>query len=264
MAGSQADEKNATTSIKTRYASTGLSWWPVILFLPARLVFAFVAQGLVAGLFVAQGSSDAWQTAAAWWPVYSTLTDLLTLLALSLLTRREGITVADLFGIKGKGALKQLAWTPAYLLAVAPFAALASGITRIFYGSDLPPMITVVNLPPAGIWYSLIVWPVIWVIAEELMYLGFLLPRLEAMSGNTWLAIVIVTFFWGLQHLAIPFLADETYLVSRVLAAFAATGGVTLVFALWRRRLVAMIGVHYIADLSTAILTVLPALQNGG
>lgn len=264
ISDTQTTEKNSVSSIKARYSTSSLSWWPVILFLPSRLLFAFVAQGLVAGLFANRGSSDAWREAAAWWPVYSTITDLLTLLGLVLLTRREGMKLLDLFGVRGAAALKQFVWTPAYLLAVAPMAALASGITRIFYGTDLPPMITIVDLPPAGIWYSLVVWPVIWVIAEELLYLGFLLPRIEALSGKTWLAALIVVFFWGLQHLAIPYLADGTYLVSRVLAAFAATGGVTLVYVLWKRRLVAMIGVHYLADLSTAILTVLPALQNGG
>jgi len=40
------------------------------------------------------------------------------------------------------------------------------------------------------------------------------------------------------------------------------TGGMTLVFVLWRRRLIPLIGVHFIADLSTAFLTgVLPLLN---
>ena len=225
-------------------------------------MFAFIAQGLVAGLFALLGSTDAWSEAAAWWPVYSTITDVLSLLSLVWLTRREGMTLVDLVGIRGKAALKQLAWTPAYLLAVAPAAVLASVITQVFYGSSLPPMISVVDLPPAGVLYSLIVWPVIWVITEQLMYLGYLLPRIEALSGKTWVAVLVVTFFWGLQHLAIPFIADEKYLISRVLAAWAATGGFTLVFVLWRRRLVPLIGAHYIADLSTAILAgVLPLLN---
>lgn len=264
MSVNQGFQENSFASLKTRYSGPGLAWWPVLLFLPARLVFAFVAQGLVAGLFAVQGSSDPFRAAAAWWPVYSTITDLLTLLALVALTRREGLMLFDLLGVQRKDILKQLAWTPAYLLAVAPGAALASVITRLFYGSDLPPMFPIVDLPPVAAWYSLIVWPVIWVIAEELMYLGYLLPRLEVLTGKTWLAVVLVIFFWGLQHLAIPFIADGTYLLSRVLAAFAATGGMTLVFVLWRRRLVPLIGVHYIADLSTAMLAVLPIIQKGG
>src|SRR3989304_1987808 len=106
------NDKNAVASIRTLYSSSGLSWWPVILFLPARLVFAFIAQGVTAGLFAFQGSSNAWQDAAAWWPVYSTITDILCLLSLVWLTRREGMTLGDLIGVRGRAALKQLSWTP--------------------------------------------------------------------------------------------------------------------------------------------------------
>ena len=255
------NDKNAVASIRTLYSSSGLSWWPVILFLPARLVFAFIAQGVTAGLFAFQGSSNAWQDAAAWWPVYSTITDILCLLSLVWLTRREGLTLIDLVGVRGKAALRQLAWTPAYLLAIAPAAVLASIVTQLFYGPALPPMIAIVDLPLAGALYSLVIWPVIWVVAEELGYLGYLLPRVEALSGRTWLAVLVVTFFWGLQHVAIPFIADGTYLVSRVLAAWAATGGITLVFVLWRRRLVPIIGAHYVFDLATGFLVgILPLL----
>jgi len=255
-------KENAPSAIATRYSKSGLSWWPVILFLPGRFVFAVVAQGLVAGLFALQGSSDAWRDAAAWWPVYSTITDLLCLLSLIWLTRREGITVLSLFGVSGKPALRELIWTPAYLLAVAPAVVVGNVITQAFYGSGLPPMITIVDLPPVWALYSLIVWPLIWVVAEELVYLGYLLPRVEALSSKTWVAVLVVTFFWGLQHLGIPFIADETYLISRVMAAWAVTGGMTLVFVLWRRRLIPLIGVHYIADLSTAFLAgVLPLLN---
>ena len=174
--------------------------------------------------------------------------------ALVWLTRRENMKIIDLVGAKGKDILKQLAWTPAYLLAVAPTSILASVITQAFYGTTLPPMIAVVNLPPVGELYSLLVWPIIWVITEELVYLGYLLPRMEVLSGKTWIAVLVVIFFWGIQHLAMPFILDEKYLISRVLAAIAAISSFPIVFVLWRRRLIPLMGVHYIADLATAFL----------
>ncbi len=253
----QTFDKNSTASIKTIYSTSSLSWWPVILFLPARLVFAFISQSLTAGLFLLNGSTNAWQDATAWWPVYSTVTDLLCLLTLVWLLRRENMKIIDTVGAKGKDILKQLAWTPAYLLAVAPTSILASIVTQAFYGTALPPMISVVNLSSAGELYSLIVWPIIWVITEEIVYLGYLLPRIEAMSGKTWVAVLVVIFFWGIQHLAMPFIFDEKYLVSRILAAIVAISSFPIVFVLWRRRLIPLIGVHYIADLATAILIAL-------
>lgn len=254
MSNTQTVNKNTIASIENFYARSRLSWWPVILFLPARLVFAFFAQSLTAGWFAFRGSANAWHDATAWWPVYSTMTDILCLFALVWLTKREGLKISDLIGAKGKEVFKQLAWTPVYLLAVAPTAILANIITQGFYGTTLPPMITVVDLSPVGELYSLIMWPIIWVITEELVYLGYLFPRIEVFSGKTWIAFLIVIFFWGVQHLAMPFILDEKYLISRVLAAMAAISSFPIAFVLGRRRLIPLIGVHYIADLATAFL----------
>lgn len=254
---------NTAPSIKTRYDEAGLAWWPVLLFLPARLVFSFIAQGMAAALFALRGAATPWQDAAAWWMVYLTIADILCLLALFWLTRREGMTLLDLLGVRGPALWKQFAWTPAYLLAIAPTAALASIITQLFYGSALPPYLAIVELPVAGALYSVVIWPVLWAITEELVYLGFLLPRLEALTGRTWLAALVVIFFWALQHLAQPFIADGTYLVSRVLAAFFAVAGMTLVFVFWRRRLIPLIGVHWLIDMGTAFtIALLPHLRS--
>jgi hypothetical protein len=260
MVGAKLVNPNLPESIELRYRTSRLSWWPVLLFLPARLVFAFAAQALVAGVLTLRGAGVPMTAAAAWWPVYITITDVLCLLALAWLTRREGVSFADLFRVRGYAGLRQLAWTPLYLLAVAPGAVMANVITRAFYGPDLPPMIAIVDLPLAGVIYSVVVWPLVWSITEELVYLGFLLPRLEAMAGKTWQAILLVIFFWGLQHLAMPWLPDSTYLVSRVLAAWFAISLFPVVFAFWGRRLVPLIAIHYLVDLFTAVLASADAL----
>lgn len=253
---------NTPAIIRSRFAAAGLAWWPVLLFLPARLVFSFLVQALATGGVALRGSSDPWAEAAAWWPVYSTITDILCLLALVWLTRREGLSLIDLLGVRGKAILRQLAWTPVYLLAIAPIGALASLITQSVYGAGLPPYITIVDLPGWAGLYSFLIWPIIWVVAEELGYLGYLQPRLEAMTGRAWLSGLLVTLFWGLQHLANPFIPDATHLISRVLAAWVAVGGVTLVYLLGRRRLVPIIGAHYLIDLFTGFLVgILPLLN---
>jgi len=261
MPPQQLPESQSGSLIRKRFAGRGLTWTPVWLFLPGRFVFGFIAQGVAAGVLAALGRADAWRAAAGWWMVWLTMTDILCLLALRWLLRREGVSLGSLFGVARADALRQLAWTPAYLLVLAPLALLPTFITRAFYGSAPSPMFTGIELPLGWALYAVVVWPLVWAITEELVYLGYLLPRLEAATGSTWLAVVIVAFFWGLQHFAMPFIADTTYLVSRVLAATAASTGMTLVFVLWRRRLVSMIGVHYLLDLATAIgFGLLPAL----
>lgn len=261
MAESPDNTGNTPASIKSRYAASRISWWPVLLFLPGRLVFSLIAQSVVAVFFAFGGSTNPWLQAASWWTVYLTFADILCLLALGWLTRREGITLMDLIGFRGSKIVRQLVWAPLYLLAIAPMAALASIITQLFYGRAMPPYLAIVDVPLAGALYSVLIWPLIWAITEELVYLGYLLPRLEALFGKTWIAALVVTVFWGLQHLANPFIPDWTYVLARVLAATVAVGGVTVVFVLWRRNLVAMMAAHYMIDLATAFtVTLLPFL----
>lgn len=254
---------HASVLAEANSSSAGRTAWAVLLFLPARFVFALLAQGLATAAAAIMGAADPAREAASWWPVYSTLTDVLCLLTLMWLTRREGIRLGSLLGASGKAALRQLAWTPVFLLAVAPAVVLSSAITQSFYGTWRTPLFTVADLPFAGALYSLVVWPVLWVLAEELGYLGYLLPRLEALFGRTWMAALAVIFFWGLQHLAIPFLPDRTYLAWRLLSAWASTGGMTVVFLLLKRRLVATIGAHYLFDLATGFMVGLLPLLAG-
>jgi len=254
---------NSPSSIRSRYAEFGLSWWPVLALLPARMVFCFLSQGLAAAYFFLAGSAEPGNRAAQSWLVHTTLADVLCLLLIAWLLRREGLRLRHLFGVATwREGLRRLRWTPVYLLLVAPGAIAAHLITTAFYGSQLPPMISIVDLPPAGVAYSMLVWPLVWVITEQLFYLGYLLPRIEAMTGKTWLPVMIIILFWGLQHVAIPFIGDPTYLVSRVLAATAAVSLFPVVFVLGGRRLVPLMGAHYIADLSTAFLAAaLPLLE---
>lgn len=87
-----------------------------------------------------------------------------------------------------------------------------------------------------------------------MVYLGFLLPRLQAVTDSTWKGAAIVVVFWSAQHLTIPFIPDVTYLVSRMLGVLLITAGLTLTFVLLRRRLLASTAVHWLSDASTAVL----------
>jgi hypothetical protein len=50
-------------------------------------------------------------------------------------------------------------------------------------------------LPIWAIVYSMTLWWVIWSPTEETTYQAYALPRLEALTGRTWVAFLIVGFF---------------------------------------------------------------------
>jgi membrane protease YdiL (CAAX protease family) len=246
---------NSKAKLQERLQVGRITWkWPVIIIF-ARLIFAILAQGLIAGLFMLQGSPTPWQAAAPWWIVYGTLIDIGCLVLLARLTRREGIRLSDLLSFQrqhlGRDLLLGLGFIILYIF-LATIGGIFSGL--LIYGAAPAPAI-MIPLPLWGTLYSLIVWPILWAFAEEMTYQGYALPRLEVLSGRAWLAVIIVGFGWALQHSALPLMADWRWAAYRF-ASSLLIGIVLPIIYLRTRRLLPFIIAHWAANFVAVLMTV--------
>jgi membrane protease YdiL (CAAX protease family) len=108
-----------------------------------------------------------------------------------------------------------------------------------------------------------LIWPILWGFAEQLLYLGYVFPRLERSNGKL-LAAGVVVAFWSLQHTALPFVPDATYLAYRTLTALpVAVTAVLLYLFVTRRRLLPLVIVHCIADALAAVRPASAARPSG-
>ena len=246
--------------------SDRVPWWAPILMLAARPAFALATQLVVAGGFRLRRHPMPLRAAARWWMPSGTLIDLMCLGVLKWLTRREGIRFVDLLGVRRGRLGRDLVRALGDIAALIPGVGISSLLTRLFYGpSQLPPQVAVTRgLPTAASAYSVLVWPVIWSTTEEATYLGYALPRLEALTGNTSVSVVLVSTVWALQHMALPLLPDRRYLVYRTLSTLPITLTTPLLYLLQGRRLPSLIVAHWASDAATALLTALPQRQVGG
>ncbi len=251
---------NSKLKLQERLQAGRITWrWPVIMVF-ARLIFALLAQALVAGLYMFKGHPTPWQAAAPWWIVYGTLIDIGCFVLLARLARREGIHLFDLISFQrqhlGRDLLLGVGFVILYIFLVA-IGGIFSGL--LIYGAAPAPAI-MVPLPLWGTLFSLIVWPIIWAFAEEMTYQGYALPRLEVLSGRAWLAVIIVGFGWALQHSALPFMADWRWALYRF-ASSLLIGIVLPIIYLRTRRLLPFILAHWAANFVAVLMTVvLPQL----
>jgi membrane protease YdiL (CAAX protease family) len=262
MNASLSQNPNSKTKIQEG-VQTGLITlkWPLMIVF-ARLLFAVIAQSLVAGLYMLLGNPIPWQAAAPWWIVYGTVIDVGCLILLARLARREGIRLADLISFRrqrlGRDLLLGLGFIPLYIIL-----AMAGGIITgiLMYGAAPPPDI-MVPLPLWGSLYSLIVWPLIWAFAEEMTYQGYALPRLEAISGRSWMAILIVGFGWAIQHSAMPILSDWRFAIFRFGSSLLIALVLPIIYLRTRRLMPFIIG-HWAANLASVLMTVvLPVMAS--
>lgn len=251
---------NSKAKLQERLQAGRITWaWPVIIVF-ARLIFAILAQALVAGLFMLQGHQTPWQAAAPWWPVYGTLIDISCLVLLAWLARREGIRLFDLISFQrqrlGRDLLLGVGLLVSFIILSVAWG-MVSGL--LIYGASPVPMIFG-PLPLWGALYALLVWPIIWAIAEEMTYQGYSLPRLEVLSGRAWLAVIVVCFGFSLQHIALPIMPDWRWAAYRFVSSLLIGIGFSILY-LRIRRLLPFIIAHWAANFtSVLIFVVLPMM----
>jgi hypothetical protein len=167
---------NSKIDIQQRLREGLITWgWPLTMVF-ARLIFAFLAQAFVAGLYMLRGHVNPWQAAAPWWIVYGTLIDLGCLILLIRLTRREGIRLGDLIGFQNQQLGRTVLLGLGFIVLYLALAMTGGIITEILiYGTVRAPAV-MMPLPFWGTLYSLVVWPLIWAFAEEMTYQGYALP----------------------------------------------------------------------------------------
>lgn len=224
-----------------------LTWFGPALMLFARSAFAVAAQGLVAAIYLTQGSPTPWHDAGAWLPVYGTLIDAACLGLLWWLARRERITLVGLSGFDRKrlerDLLLGLALIPPSLVLIlgGNFAS-----SFLVYGNlNAPDVFGSLPLLPAL--YAVLVFPLIWGITEQTTYNGYLLPRLQVLSRSTGIAVAAVAFSWSFQHAVMPLTFDGDFMLYRALAPIPFSTFQCLLY-LRMRRIVPLATAHWLMD----------------
>lgn len=236
-----------------------IGWLPPIAVMIARSIFMIAAQALVALSLSARGSLPAWNMAASWWSVYATLVDVGCLILLVKFTRHEGIRLRELLGPI------RLRWGYDVWLGIACFVFFLPAFTlpgllvnKLIFGTThptlYPGLLTERHLPVWGVIYSFSLFWLIWSPTEEMTYNGFALPRVEALTRNKLRAVLLVSFWWSLQHSFIPFILEWKYVVWRFLFFLPGVVIACLIY-LRIRRLAPLIVAHWAMDLLAMFFT---------
>lgn len=250
---------NSRTQIEERMAAGRIPWIGPLLLVCGRTSLWLALQSLLALILLALHRPDPMRAAGQWWPLYANLGDLGCLLGLRHFTRKEGIGLRDLIGPIRLRWGRDLFLGLGILVLAYPCVMAGSYLARVLvYGSAANvPTALILQAHALPLWatvYSLTVWWVIQSATEEMTYNGYVLPRLEALTGHTWIAFSIVGFWFSVQHCAFPFLFDWRYVAYRSLMMLPVVLFVMLVY-LRIRRLSPLILAHWPMDLGVAIMT---------
>jgi hypothetical protein len=255
---------NSLARIQVRVASGRIGWTGPLLLLVARPVLWMTTQCLVALLFLLLHHRTPWREATYWWSVYFTVGDIGCLIGLRYFTRQEGTRqertrLRDLIGPIHLRHGRDLFLGAAYFLLFF-FFFMAGGYLsqQWFYGSSgVNPSAYILHaraLPPWAMAYSITVWWLVSSPTEEMTYQAFVLPRLQALTGRTWVAFAAVAFWWTAQHCVLGFVPDARSLTCRFLG-FLPGCMMSIALYLRTRRLMPLILAHWPMDIAAVLMT---------
>jgi hypothetical protein len=254
---------NSPPAIQQRIQAGRIGWAGPLVLTTARTGLILLVQAVVATAFLIHGDSSPWRAQAPWWTVYATLVDIGCLLLLSLQARREGIRLADLFGIDRRRIGREILWGLLYFVVLFPIVAgfgskfaswLVYGTTQLTPHMLAPGLLSERQLPQWAVLYSLSIFWLVWSPTEEVIYQAYCAARLQVLTGSTWITVTLVGFWWAFQHSVFPFVLDWRLILFRFLQFLPLVVIFQLIY-LRTRRLPRMIVMHWPMDLFAALLT---------
>ena len=166
----------------------------------SRLFLFAGIQAIFTVAFSIAGASNAWETAANWWPLVVTIANLLGVALLVRIFRAEGKRYWDIFCIERqhvKGDLLALLGITLLIAPVSYFPNILLG--RWLFGDPSATLALFVRpLPFWAVYASLLLFPITQGLAEIATYFAFVTPRLETQGLRPWLAIILPALVLGL------------------------------------------------------------------
>ena len=213
----------------------------LILLMPLRsilFILVFLTVSAVTGKDLADISNI--------WSVAASIINIVFVLALALITKKQGGYLKLINYEKGKTRPKQVFAMIGIILLVGMAGMYLAG--WICYGvipyaapmmiAPIPAVLAVINL---------IVLPVSTALAEDSLYLGCGVRQFE----NKFVAIIVPAFFFALQHSFIPTLPDVRYIIYRFISFLPLTVILCMHYHKHKNPLPIMIG-HAVIDVATA------------
>jgi uncharacterized protein len=190
--------------------------------------------------------------AGRWWTVYGSLIDIGCIGLMVWIVRKEGTDIKSIIGFSRSRIKSDFIHAGILLLVLLPLTVLwGTFVSLLIYGQVSSPIVAG-PLPLWGELYSVIVWPIGWAVMEQMIYMGYCLPKLENIFRNKVAAVAVLMFFWALQHTVLPLTLNLDYSLYRFLTVIPMV--IIPIYYLKTRRLIPLILVHSISDCISALL----------
>jgi hypothetical protein len=225
----------------------------------SRTLFFAGVQAIFAFGYLAAGSTSAWHESERWWIFCAAGANILSILLLNWLFKREGGRFLELFRFHRDTFWKDLGLALLAFIIAAPIAYYPMTILGDLILGSAARSTDFLFRPLPG-WALLIglLFPLTIALAELPTYFGYVMPRLAEKFGSNWAAWAVSSFFLGFQHATLPLIFDGPYLLWRALMYMPFAFYIGLVLKLRPRLMPFLVIGHVLIDMLTLSVYLIP------
>lgn len=185
----------------------------VFALLGSRLVLFFIFQVLIALL------TSSWHTSEQYWLLTATLTNLVSILLLFQLFKREGRNYFNLFKINRSDFKKDIIIFLGITIITIPIVFAPGYFLSLLLWNDInvPTKMMFGAIENWLVYVLLIAFPLTITFAELATYFAYIMPKLKEHLKAKWLAVLLPIIFLSIQHCTLPFIPDFKFIVYRAL-----------------------------------------------
>lgn len=177
-----------------------------------------LCQTVVYCIYLFIGASEPWESSANWWSVNVIAVNLICVLILKHLLKKEDKNFSDFFIIDKSKIIKNTLQTLLLVVISIPIAMIPNMLLAYgLFGSY--EAVGAMFFRPLPLWaalISLIFFPLTMPLGELTVYFGYTMPRIEAAAKKKLPAIILPALTLSVQHAALPLIFDIRFILWRM------------------------------------------------
>ena len=243
----------ARAPTSSKYAYETVSNTRLIALLFSRVLLFAMFQAVIALAL------KSWHDSEGYWMLVATMGNLVSILLLYLLYKKEGMKYLLMFKFDTSHRKKDLPLFLGLSLLLVPIALIPNYLLSVWFWGELSYSYALLFRPlPIFINYILLIaFPLTIAFAELPTYFGYIMPRLEKSLGKKWLAMLLPVLFLSIQHCCLPLIFDAPFIIYRGLMFLPFALLIGLVLLKRPRLLPYFVVLHGVMDMQTVIMLII-------
>jgi hypothetical protein len=225
----------------------------------SRILLFVIIQSLFALIIKIFTDLNGWEKAADLWPYVITVVNILLLIVLTMLFKKEDDNYWKIFRFNKETVKKDLISYLIVLAILAPIAFLPNILLGewLFGSSEASLDYMLRPMSKTAAYITLFLFPITQGLVEIPLYFVYVKPRLTKLGYSKVFALVLPAIFLSLQHIAMPLVFDINYLVWRALMYLPFAFFIGIVLEKRQTLLPYLLITHVLMDMSLGIMLIL-------